>query len=148
MKIFASRGEGLVGIWWYMPTNMIIGYSCSLENGYNDGNYIQYDNVKNHLNLWKQVVKDNTNNDNDFNDIYSKGYKSLERGRVIFNLRTQCYEILCSEKLFQNLEFRQNVINQFNLTGNRYEFIKCNHYYVCELTGNPELDNLYYESQF
>jgi hypothetical protein len=146
MKVYASYSEGKVGIWWYTSSKEFWGYSTSLDDGFNDGNYIQYSDISNHLNLWKPVVKLNTKDD-EFNEIYSRGYKSLERGRVIFNLRTQCFEILCSDKMYNDKDFRAAIIKEFNLSGNRYDFVPMRHYQVSELTGNPQLDDVYYAAR-
>ena len=149
MKRFikASTTSGLIGLWWYTPLNKFWSFKRDLDNGYNDGNYIQYDNEDNHLSLWKQAVINNLDKKETADRVYSKGYKSFERGRVIFNLRTQCYEILCSGNLYRNSEFRTAIIDEFNLRGCRYDFVPMQHYQKSELTGNPELDKFYYENQ-
>lgn len=147
--IKASYGEGLIGIWWYdMNNNSVISFQKPLDSGYSDGNYIQYSDSDNHMTLWRQAVYNNITDKQRADEIYSQGYKSLERGRVIFNLRTQCYEITCSKDIIKNEQFRKDIVNEFNLSGNRYDFVPLNHYYISKLTGNPTLDSRYYENQF
>lgn len=143
MKIIESRGDGLVGIWWYTPSKDIIGVTKSIDDGVSDGDYIQYDDKQNHLTLWRKVIKDNYK-EPVASKIISKGYKSFERGRVIYNLRTQCYEITCSKNLVNDLEFRKKIIDYFNLGSDRKDFVSLGHYYVAELTGNKFIDDLEY----
>ncbi len=69
-----------------------------------------------------------------------KGYKSLERGRVIYNTATMMYEITCSARMIHNTNFRKNIVDYYLLSDNRFEFVQLNHYYKVELTGNPILD--------
>ena len=57
------------------------------------------------------------------------------------------YEITCSAKMIHNMEFRKNIVNYYQLSENRYEFVQLNHYYKIELTGNPILDEFIEKSQ-
>lgn len=145
--ITASITDGFVGIWWYKPSDEVWAFLRNLDDGYNTGDYIQYDKEANHFSLWRSATQRNIADAKKADEQYSKGYKSLERGRVIFNLRTQSYEILCSKNIFADDNFRQSIINAFNLKGCRYDFVPLNHYTVAELTGNPALDKFYYENQ-
>ena len=96
------------------------------------------------MNLRHKVVNSYAS-PNDADRIIAKGYKSIERGRIVFNIRTQAYEIICSESLVTDKQFRDGCIEYFNLRGNRYMFEALNHYYKQALTGNPALDAMYYE---
>ena len=80
--------------------------------------------------------------------IIAKGYKSIERGRVIYNTATMVYEITCSQNLINNTDFRKNIVNYFNLSESRYEFVLLNHYHKIELTGNPAFDELIETTQY
>lgn len=140
-----GRSSGFVGIWWYTDSYDIWGVLKDLDSGYNDNNYIQYSNIDNHMSLWRKIVKDNTTSLEEFNNIYNKGYKSLERGRVIYNLRTQSYEIICSQAIYKDPVFRSKCLDYFELNNCRYDFIPLSHYYKVELTGNPSLDKFNYE---
>ena len=98
----------------------------------------------NHMNLWRKIVHEHIDS-SDAESVIAKGYKSIERGRVVFNIRTQSYEVICSQFLLHDNVFRNKCIDYFGLSGNRYSFDALNHYYRQELTGNPSLDSLYYE---
>lgn len=145
--VTASITDGLVGIWWYTPLNKFWSFKKDIDTGYNDGNYIQYDKEDNHLSLWKSAVNNNLDDTKLIDSVYAKGYKSFERGRVIYNIRTHCYEILCSSIMYRNSEFRNAILDEFNLRHCRYDFIPMQHYQKVKLTGNPELDKFYYENQ-
>ena len=137
--------EGLVGIWWYTDNGIFWDFSTTLDNAEDDHGYLQYSLTKNHMNLWKTALEKFVTDPHERDTIYRKDYKSVERGRVVFNLRTQCYEVICSDKLVNDVTFRNNCIKQFNLSGNRLDFIALHHYARIELTGNPAVDSLYYD---
>lgn len=141
-----SYKEGLVAIWWYdTKRNEFWDFSKTLDDAENDYGYLQYSTTKNHFNLWKTAVDKYIKDVKERTAIYNKGYKSIERGRVVYNIRTQCYEVICSEKLVNDTTFRDNCIKHFNLSGNRVDFQALNHYHIEELTGNPEIDRFYFD---
>ena len=137
-----SRGDGLVGIWWYTGTD-IIGVSKPVDDAEIDGPYVQYSNTENHLTLWRKVINSNFSS-TEADNIISKGYKSLERGRVIYDLRTRTYLVTCSNNVVNNIEFRKKIIAYFNLSDDRVDFEPLSHYRKVELTGNWALDNFGY----
>ena len=70
---------------------------------------------------------------------------SLDRGRVVYNLRTQCYEVTCGDAVFNDIEKRKLLVDAFELSNCRYEFVNLGtHYHIAELTGNPALDEFEY----
>lgn len=141
--IKASASSGLVGIWW-IKDDVVIADLKTLDNGYNDGSFINYDERKNHLTEWKRLVKQHFPDEAEA--VIAKGYKSLDRGRVVYNLRTQCYEVLCGEAVFKDSSKRQMLIDTFELSGCRYDFVNLGtHYHIAELTGNPKIDQFEYE---
>lgn len=142
--IKASRGNAQVGIWWYTDAREVWAVSVPTDDGVLDGPYFQYSLRENHMTLWRKVVSENSQSNT--KEIISKGYKSFERGRVIYNCRTCCYEVTCSGNLIYDKEFRRDIIDYFDLRGNQVEFIQLNHYHKEELTGNPALDEFYYNS--
>jgi hypothetical protein len=142
--IEAAYKQGLVSIWWYTDTGEFWSVSCTLDNAVDSYGYLQVSLTDNHMNLWRKVVYDNAD-PAEADKIISKGYKSIERGRVVFNVRTQAYEVICSKALVNDAEFRDACIQYFGLSGNRYSFEALSHYGKQELTGNPVLDKLYYE---
>lgn len=139
--IKASSTSGMIGIWWYYNGHVLYDMK-SIDDGYNDGSYISYDDVKNHSTEWRSVVTKFF--PKEAKEIISKGYKGLERGRVIYNLRTQSYEVTCSNAIREYAEARKAIVDVFDLRGCRYDFIALNHYYLAELTGNPAVDDLNY----
>ncbi len=138
----ASVNSGFIGIWWITDDNQIIADMLPLDNGYNDGNYIQYDEFKNHMTEWRRLV---TTSFEDPDPYLKLGYKGLERGRVIYNLRTRAYEVTCSSAIFKDSDKRRAIVDAFDLNRCRYDFVPLSHYFLCPLTGNPEIDNMNYE---
>jgi hypothetical protein len=143
MIIKESRNESLVGIWWYTDNGEFWDFSTDLDSAENDYGYLQYSKTKNHLNLWKTACDKYITDSRERTAVYNKGYKSIERGRVVYNIRTQCYEVICSKELVNDINFRDKCVKHFNLSGNRVDFEALNHYYKQDLTGNPEIDKFY-----
>lgn len=137
--IRTNRGKGLIGIWWYTDSGEVWAAAAPANSGIIDGMYVQYSDVENHLTLWSRIVKENTSK-SEADRIISKGYKSLERGRVIYNTATMCYEITCSNNLIYDKAFRQGIIDHFQLAESQFEFVCLDHYQKTELSGNPALD--------
>ena len=146
--ILGSRSGGLVSIWWYTDSGEFWDFSKLTDDGAEQYGFIQYSNTENHMTLWRKAVRDHVDDPEEQQRIIDKGYKSFERGRIVFNVRTQCYEITCSGTLFDDRDFRTACVDYFGLSGNRYEFVKLDHYSKQELTGNPAIDDMYYDSQF
>lgn len=146
MKLYikASRGNAQVGIWWYTDDCKVIGVSKPTDSAELDGAYIQYSCKENHMTLWRKVMSDNYKDNAE--EIIAKGYESLEHGRVIYDCRTCCYEVTCSVSLVHDKEFRNKIIEFFDLSGNQIEFVVLRHYHKEELTGNSALDDFYYNS--
>ena len=138
--IKGSLTSGYVGIWWIL-NDEVVADVVSLDDGYNNGSYIHYDEFKNHLTEWRRLMIG-------FDAEYQipKGYKSLERGRVVYNLRTMCYEIVCSEIVSKNIELIREIAEAFELTNCRYDIVVDTHYHIAEITGNPALDEFEYGS--
>lgn len=140
----ADRGDALIGIYWYTDDGKVFGFSQPTDDGILDGQYIQYDGV-NHLSGWRQAVKDSFSAEQQ-EEIISKGFKSIYRGRCIYDTMTTCYVITCSKDLLNSREFRNAVKSYFNLSQVRVEFKALSHYEnKLELTGNPAVDDLYFD---
>ena len=140
--IKASGTSGLVGIWW-IYNDIVIADAKSIESGFNDGSFINYDETRNHSTEWRRLVKQYLPEEAD--KVIAKGYKSLDRGRVIYNLRTQCYEVTCGSSVYADLDKRQMIKDAFDLNGCRTEFVNLGtHYHIAELTGNPAIDDFEY----
>lgn len=140
MKRYIKCGvtSGYVGIWWVYNSEVIADL-VSLDNGYNDGSFIHYDTSKNHLTEWRRLM-----NGFGAGDQIPKGYKSIERGRVVYNLRTMCYEIVCSETVSKDLDTLKKIIEAFELSSSRYDIVVDPHYHIAEITGNPAIDAFEY----
>ena len=110
-----SYKEGLVAIWWYTKDGEFWNFSKTLNDAENDYGYLQYSTTKNHLNLWKTAVDKYIKDVKERAEIYNKGYKSVERGRVVYNIRTQCYEVICSETLVNDITFRNIYAGKFGI---------------------------------
>lgn len=139
--IKGSLTSSCIGIWWIYQDS-IIGRSVPLNDGYNDGQYIHYDDFKNHSTEWRSVLKEQA--PNAFDTLYPKMFKCIERGRVVYNIRTQSYEIICSESVSQDIEAIKLVVAAFDLENCRYDVYSDHHYYVTEPTGNPAIDDIEY----
>ena len=122
-----------VGIWWWNGSE-IWAISCSLDDAVEDRLYLQYSLTDNHLTLWKDIK----NEHKDFPDIIDKGYKYLERGRVVYNIRAHSFEVIGSEELLKDNNFRKVCKDYFHLNGCRVEFIPDNHYHRVT-TDNPTI---------
>ncbi|MCM1226184.1 MAG: hypothetical protein NC320_02005 [Clostridium sp.] len=143
--ITASYKGGLISIWWYTDDGEFWDYSTTTDDAEEYSGYLQYSNTENHMTLWRDAVRKHISDPQIRKELIAKGYKSIERGRVIFNIRTQSYEIICSENLVNDSKFRKECVEYFNLSGNRYDFEALRHYGKRELTGNSAVDDLYYE---
>lgn len=137
----ASRTSGNVGIWWYYNNQEVWAEMCPADEGQADSRYIQFSSDKNHFTEWNKVVNDNVSDITLREQIRYDSYKSLPRGRVIFDLLTQSYIITCGSELKSNLEFKRNICDAFEIPMNRTDVeIIPNHYYVYKKTGNAALD--------
>lgn len=141
-----NKNEPLVGIWWWTEDKRIIGFNTPKSKGANIDGMIHYSSKENHISLWKKVLFENMPEE-EASFWYKKGFKSLFRGRVYYNTRTMCYEITCSSEIVNDYDFREKVLSAHKLEGARYEFVTLHHYEArLELTGNPALDEFYYQN--
>ncbi len=143
MKLYikTSTTQGLIGIWWYYD-EQVIGDAIPISNGFNDHGIIGYDEIRNHSTEWRNTLK--TQLPEYFDKLYPLGYKGLERGRVIYDVTTQSYTILCSKAISQDIKAISQIVKFFNLGNCRCDVVPKDHYYLAELTGNPALDNFNY----
>lgn len=138
----------MIGIWWYTDNGEIWAEAVSADQGVLSGIYKQYSDREDHLTLWSSIVKKYIPDVRLQRSIISNGYKSIERGRVIYNTATMVYEITCSEKLITDEKFRKDVVAYFQLSESRYEFVRLNHYHKIALTGNPAVDEFIENNQY
>ena len=141
MRINESRRDGCVGFWWYTDNKQIIGTISTLENAELDGIYYQYSRDKNHMSVWREVVEKQVPNHEEKAVLLRNGYRSIERGRVVYDTRSGSYTVFCSKMLVNDKAFQTKVKNFYNLNHDMVDFEVLNHYYVCKPTGNPTIDN-------
>ena len=147
-KVINSDGAGLVGMWWYFnEEERVLGTSKSVNKGVLDGSYIQYSVVENHLTLWRRIIEKSFEDKAKVKEVVDKGYKSIERGRVIYNIEMQTYEIICSEALSNNKEALKKIVEFYNLANSDFNVEALSHYYVVDTT-NPEILKFEYGTGF
>lgn len=129
--------EGNVGIWW-LYNNKVIGEYCPVSEGVFDMHFIQFSDIDNHITEWESVIKEQLP---EAIDLIPKGYRCIERGRVVYDPRSRVYEIICSEEIASNKQAIDLIAQEFDIADLRYEVIPSSHYYVPTLTGNLALDN-------
>lgn len=144
MKRYVATSEsevipasGNVGIWWFY-NNKVVGEYCPVDGGVDDHGYIQFSKINNHITRWESTIKEQLP---EAVDLIPKGYRSIERGRVVYNIRSQVYEIVCSYAVASNESAIKLIAHEFEIDGLRYDVIPSAHYYVPDYTGNPTLDN-------
>lgn len=118
--------EGNVGIWWYY-NGKVVGHYCSLSEGIDHWGYIQFSDAENHATLWDSTIEEQLP---EAIDLIPLGYKAIERGRVVYDARSQVYEIICSEKIASDSNAIQLIAEEFNISDLRYEVEPSTHYYV------------------
>lgn len=131
---------GNVGIWWFY-NNKVVGEYCPVSDGTNDHGYLQFSTTDNHITLWESTIKEQLP---EAVDLIPKGYRSIERGRVVYDIRSQVYEIICSHTIASNENAINLIAKEFDIADLRYDVIPSSHYYVPTYTGNPTLDNFDY----
>lgn len=129
--------QGNVGIWWFY-NNKIIGEYCPIDEGVDDRGYIQFSKVKNHVTEWEAAIKEQLP---ESIDMIPKGYRSIERGRVVYNIRSQVYEIVCGQAIAKDENAIKLIAEAFEISDTRYDVVVSSHYYIPTMTGNPALDN-------
>ena len=144
MPVKKANHGGLIGIWWYTDEGHIWAVKKPADEGALDGPYLHYSDTESHFTLWKRMVTQNISDSQAATARISLGFKSLERGRVIYDTRTQCYEVTCSETLYLDNDFRTKIKKAYNLEHSRVTFVHLHHYRKLCLTGNPVLDAIYY----
>ena len=145
MKRYVRTTESLpltgnVGIWWFY-NNKVVGDYCPVNEGINDRGYLQFSTTDNHITLWESTIKEQLP---EAVDLIPKGYRSIERGRVVYDIRSQVYEIICSQAIASDKNAINLIAKEFDIADLRYDVIPSSHYYVPTYTGNPTLDNFDY----
>lgn len=132
-KLCADREDAKVGIWWWTGDE-IWAYACEVDDGVEDGAYIQASGTENHMTLWEPVAKEQ----GAYPDILRKGYRYFERGRTVYYTIGHVFSVVCSPDLVNDDKFRRAIIQYFHLEDCRVEFEASNHYLKVDLS-NPAL---------
>ena len=133
----SSVPTGNVGIWWFY-NNTVVGEYCPVEDAVDDRGYLQFSKTKNHITEWESTIKEQLP---EAVNLIPKGYRAIERGRVVYDIRSQVFEIICSQEIAENETAIGLIAEEFDISTQRYDVIPSSHYYVPTLTGNPALDN-------
>lgn len=147
MKLYVRTNEqelptqGYVGIWWFY-NNKVVGEYCPVDEGLDDRGYIQFSKTKNHITEWESTIKEQLP---EAIDLISRGYRSIERGRVVYDIKSQVFEIICSQEIAKDRNAIKLIAEEFEISNQRYDVIPSSHYYIPSLTGNPALDNFDFE---
>lgn len=115
-----STSTGNVGIWRFYDNN-VVGEHCPVDEGYVENGCIKF------------ITQMNSD------------LPGAESGAVIYDIRSQVFEIICSQTIASDENAIQRIAEKFEIVGQRYDVIPSSHYYVPTLTGNPALDNFDFE---
>ena len=137
----SSVPTGNVGIWWFYD-NTVVGEYCPIEDAVDDRGYLQFSKTRNHMTEWESTIKEQLPK---AVNLIPKGYRAIERGRVVYDVRSQVFEILCSQEIAEDEIAINLIVEEFNIANQRYDVIPSVHYYVPNLTGNPALDNFNFD---
>ena len=111
-----SMPTGNVGIWWFYD-NTVVGEYCPVDKGHVENGYIKF---------ISQMKSD---------------LPGVESGEVVYDVRSQVFEIICSQAIASDDNAIKKIAEEFEIANQRYDVIPSSHYYVPTLTGNPALDN-------
>lgn len=136
-----SAPTGNVGIWWFYD-NIVVGEYCPIEDAVDDRGYLQFSKTKNHVTEWESTIKEQLP---EAANLIPRGYRAIERGRVVYDIRSQVFEIICSREIAEDANAIKLIATEFNIANQRYDVIPSSHYYIPNLTGNPALDNFDFE---
>ena len=139
-SIEQPQREGNVGIWW-LYNNKVIGEYCPLSEAIEDRGYMQFSKTRNHITEWESTIREQLP---EAANLIPKGYRSIERGRVVYDPRAMVYEIICSQAIASDKAAISAIAKEFDIADLRYDVIPSSHYYVPTLTDNPTLDNFDY----
>lgn len=119
-----SQHEGNVGVWWFY-NNKVIGEYCPLSDAVEDRGYMQFSKTKNHITEWEPTIREQLP---EAIDLISKGYRSIERGRVVYDPRAMVYEIICSQIIASDEAVISAIAKEFDIADLRYDVIRSYNY--------------------
>lgn len=135
--IKADLDSGCIGLWWIFEDD-VIGRIVPLDDGEDDRGFVQYSLTKNHMTEWKSIINEQLP---EHIELIPKGYRCIERGRVVYNIRAHVYEIICSKDVAEDPKQIQMIVDTFGLNNVRYDVLDDPHYRIVTYTGNPAIDN-------
>ena len=94
----SSAPTGNIGIWWFYD-NTIEKYSCPLDRGCYKNGYIKF---------ITQMKSD---------------LPKAESGDVVYNIRSQVFEIICSYKIAEDENAIKLIAEEFGISNQRYDVI-------------------------
>lgn len=98
-----STPTGNVGIWWFYD-NTVEKYSCPIAEGYSKDGYIEF---------IPQMKSD---------------LPRAESGEVVYDIRSQVFEIICSQEIAKNENAIKLIAKEFDISDQRYDVIPSSHY--------------------
>lgn len=137
--IRASLTSGLVGLWWYTDDGEVWALTKTLDDAELDGIYYQYSLEDNHLTEWESTVHSHIDNRKLADAIIKKGYRSFERGRVIYDTRTQVYELTCSDAIGADIDALNKIKDAFELNNCRVKITPIPSHYDKYVAGTDPL---------
>lgn len=118
-SIEQPQHEGNVGIWWFY-NNKVIGEYCPLSEAIEDRGFMQFSKTRNHITEWESTIREQLP---EAIDLISKGYRSIERGRVVYDPRAMVYEIICSQAIASDETAISAIAQEFDIADLRYDVI-------------------------
>lgn len=116
--------EGNVGIWWFY-NNKVIGEYCPLSDAVEDRGYMQFSKTRNHITEWESTIREQLP---EATNLIPKGYRSIERGRVVYDPRAMVYEIICSQVIASDKSAISAIAKEFNIADLRCDVIPNKNY--------------------
>lgn len=107
-----SMPTGNVGIWWFYD-NTVVGEYCPVDEGYVENGCIKF---------ITQMRSD---------------LPGAESGAVVYDIRSQVFEIICSPTIASDENAIKQIAEEFEIADQRYDVIPSSHYYISSSTDKP-----------
>lgn len=114
-----SLTEEYLSTFWYVDGDFI-GDEAEISDTskiVEYGDFIQVD--RDHYSIWNKVKHSHPSTRN-------KEYDEIPRGRVLFNTKTQRFQVVTSPEMIEN--HKEEIIKWFNLPPNKTDFVEDEHY--------------------
>ena len=116
---YGGNDKGRVAIWWYTDDRRFLAFCKALNEAVSVGNYRQADDTKDRLALWNSLQENLS--DKERKQYKNLSYESIESGSVVFDCRTMCFVVHCSERLLEDDRFIKDCLEYFGLTNTRVD---------------------------